>query len=115
MRVDESRKLILIALEGRVIDADLVDLSRTVRANPALAAGYGVLYDSTAVTEMLVSAELVRSLGVGARKDTNPVAFVVANPTLFGLARMYQILSDADSRIRIFHDEASALAWLESR
>ena len=111
--VDESGKFIRISLSGPIGDSDLVELSKTVRGLPALGSGIPVLYDCSAVSKIQVSAELIRSLGKAARADHNPVAFVAPNTTAFGLARMYQIVSDTGTdRVRVFSDMDQALAWL---
>jgi hypothetical protein len=110
--VDEARRLILISLEGAVGDRDLQDLSRAVRNEPALAAGFPVLYDCRGVTDLAVSGELIRGLALQAQKDQNRVAFLVSAPAVFGLARMYEIASRAEGRIRIFSSESPAIEWL---
>ena len=111
--VDNSQGLIRISLHGSVVDSDLVNVSRAVRAEPALAAGLPVLYDCSDATEIRLSAELVRTLGTGARADSNRVAFVAPSPTAFGLARMYQIVSDTGTdRIQVFSSLDEAVAWL---
>jgi hypothetical protein len=102
----------LIALEGSVGDADLMELSKTVRAEPALQRGIGILYDCRGVTDIGVSSELIGEMGVRARKDTNRIAFIANSPVAVGLARMYQVLSEGHARIEIFSEEATALDWL---
>ena len=45
----------------------------------------------------------------------NPIqsAIVVANPVQYGVARMFQTLNDHPQiTVEIFHDRASAIAWL---
>jgi hypothetical protein len=112
--VDEAPRLIRISLTGTVVDADLIHLSKVVRSEPAFAAGWPVLYDCSAITENRITAELVRSLGAGARSDRNTVAFVAPNPTAYGLARMYQIVSDAGpDRVQVFVSVEQAMAWLQ--
>jgi hypothetical protein len=113
VRFDPDRHLIAIALEGDVGDEDLKALSRAVRAHGELAAGVGVLYDCTGVASLDVTRELIYQLGMRARNDTNPVAFVAATTAAFGLARMYQIIAGGDERMQIFSDEAEAVAWLK--
>lgn len=110
--IDEPGHLIRISLHGRVQPADLLDLSKQLRSEAALIAGWPILYDCSAVTEILVSAELIRSLALAARQDKNYLAFVAPSPTAFGLARMYQILSDAASRVAVFPTLELAAAWL---
>ena len=110
--MDEDQRLIRISLEGAVGDADLINLSRRVRSEPNFAAGWPVLYDCSAATVLLVTGDLVRSLAQSARRDTIPIAFVAPTAAAFGLARMYQIVSDAADRIHVFTNAQDALAWI---
>jgi hypothetical protein len=112
--LDESGKLIRIFLQGTVRDADFIQLSKQVRSEPAFSAGWPVLYDASAATESLLTAELVRSLAFAARHDKNRTAFIAPTPAIFGLARMYQILSDGGSRIAVFTAAKPAAAWLRT-
>lgn len=112
VQVDAARDLIRIALTGSVQDADLLGLSRAVRAEPAVQAGTPVLYDCRGVTDVGVSSSLIRDLGVRAREDRNRIAILAATPVAIGLARMYQIVSGGEERMQIFPDEAAALHWL---
>jgi|SRR5579863_2484083 len=111
--VDQDRQLIRISLDGAVSDLDLIALSCGVRSEGAFSAGWPVLYDCSGATEVQVTADLVRSLGLGARRDRNRVAFVAPNAAAFGLARMYQIVSDEGfGRVQVFANREEALAWL---
>jgi len=110
--VDREHRLIRIALRGAVSDEALLALSAQVRNDPAMAEGFDVLYDCRGATELTVTGDLIRNMGRRARGDKNRVAFVAATPSAFGLARMYQMVAEAEDRIRIFEDEAPAIAWL---
>jgi hypothetical protein len=110
--VDKSVQLIYISLQGAVLDEDLIELSKQARSQPAFIAGWAILYDCSAATEILISSELIRSLASTARDDKNPLAFVAPSPAVFGLARMYQTLSDAGARVAVFSTLDLAAAWL---
>jgi hypothetical protein len=114
VRMDRDCRLIWISLEGDVGDADLSAISRAARSHPKAAAGIGVLCDCTAVAGTAVSRDLIQELGTRARSHTNRIAFVTAAPVVFGLARMYQIVSDGDERMQFFVDRSAALSWLKS-
>src|SRR5215472_8037232 len=109
VRLDQDFRLIWISLQGNVGDDDLSAASRAVRAHPEVAAGIGLLYDCTAIAGWAISRDLIHEIGAEARKDTNRIAFVASTPAVVGLARMYQIVSDGDERMRIFPDRSAAL------
>jgi hypothetical protein len=112
LRVDRDRRLIFIAFDGDVSNDTLIELSDAVRSEPALEDGYGVFYDCRGAAAINVTGDLVRDMGRRAKPDTNRIAMIATTPAAFGLARMYQMLSEGEDRIRIFHGEAEALAWL---
>jgi hypothetical protein len=112
--VDERRRVLHIRAEGVVNDQELIALSAAVRNDPAFMAGYPVLHDCSAVTDILLSSSLIYSLAMSARAHKNPVALIAPGAAAFGLARMYQILSDVrDDRVRVFADADGAIAWLK--
>jgi hypothetical protein len=113
VRFAPEPQLILITLHGDIGDGDLMELSRAVRALPELAAGHAVLYDCSSVASVGVSQALIQQLGMGARQDTNPIAFIAPSPIAYGLARMYQIIAGGDDRIEIFEGESEAREWLK--
>jgi hypothetical protein len=68
------------------------------------------------LTAVLISSSLLESLGRAARVRTNFVAIIAPSPVGFGLARMYQILSDPeDTRMHVFTGAEEAMAWLKTR
>jgi hypothetical protein len=40
------------------------------------------------------------------------IAVVAPNPVVYGLNRMFQLVSNADTRLAVFWDRTAALAWL---
>ena len=42
-------------------------------------------------------------------------AFVAPDDALFGMTRMYQMLTDAEERVHVARTEDAALAWLAER
>ena len=41
------------------------------------------------------------------------LAVFVANIAMYGLNRMFQGVADAEGNVRVFHDRAHAMAWLD--
>jgi hypothetical protein len=113
--VDESIKVFHVEAIGEVNDTELMDLSARLRQEPAFVSGYPILCDCSALTTVSISASLIELLARAARSRTNFVAVVAPLPVAFGLARMYQIISDPeDARIHVFAGVDEARAWLET-
>ena len=111
--VDERTGVFHIQAIGEVNDAELMDLSGRLQRQVPFIDGYPIFCDCSAVTAVLISSSLIESLARAARSRTNFVAVVAPRTVVFGLARMYQILSDPeDARVRVFAAGADALAWL---
>jgi hypothetical protein len=75
--------------------------------------------DMTGVTDFKIAYPDVQALAKHRRMRIFPNAFksaiVVAGPTQFGMARMFQTLNDNPQiKIEIFNDHASALAWIRN-
>jgi hypothetical protein len=93
-------------------------------ADPAVRPGMKQLTDWRAVTQVDVSAETMRATAETVRafverqhhqpNFTNyRLAIVVAQTVVYGMARMYQILSEEhDPHIGVFRDIDEARAWL---
>jgi hypothetical protein len=114
--VDENAGVIHVQAIGEVNDAEVVELSDRLRREVAFVSGYPILCDAAALTAVLISSSLVASLGRAARLRMNFVAIIAPSPVGFGLARMYQILSDPeDTRMRVFTQSEEAMAWLKMR
>ena len=112
--VDEGTRVFHVQAIGEVNDAELIDLSNSLRQEAAFVFGYPILCDCSALTAVLISSSLIESLAMAARSRTNFVAVVAPSAVAFGLARMYQIFSDPeDARIHVFGRPEDARAWLD--
>jgi hypothetical protein len=111
---DEGTKVFHVHAVGEVNDAQLIDLNNRLQREPAFIACCPIVCDCTAVTEVLISSSLIESLAKAARSRTSFVAVIAPCTVAFGLARMYQIISDPeDARINVFAEAKEALMWLE--
>jgi hypothetical protein len=114
--VDENTGVIHVQAIGEVTDAELLEVSDRLRHESAFVAGYPILCDGSTVTALSISSILIESLGRTARSRTNLVAIIAPRPVGFGLARMYQILSDPENtRMHVFTRAEEAMAWLKTR
>jgi hypothetical protein len=112
--IDLTRSLVLSRGWGVVTDRELLAHVRTLTADPHFARDFRQLADLRDVTDVQVAASTIREMarlnpfGAGARR-----AVVVTKDVVFGMARMYQILSDESSdELQIFRKVDDALQWL---
>ena len=113
---DEGTKVFHVQAVGAVDDLQLMDLNNRLNCEPAFIACYPIVCDCTAVTEVLISASLIESLAKVARLRTNFLAVIAPCTVAFGLARMYQIISDPENaRISVFAEAKEALMWVRTK
>lgn len=112
VRVD-PRGLIIASPAGELTDELLSECCRQIHSSPEFATGIPVLIDLTMATTVSITDDQIVALGKVAQKDTNRVAIVATNPAAYGMARMYEIISDVtEGRVAVFRNEAAALKWL---
>jgi hypothetical protein len=113
--VDESARVLHVQATGEVTDEEVVDLVDRLRREVAFVTGYPILCDCSRVTAVPISSNLVVSLAMHGKMRTNFLAVIAPRPGAFGLARMYQIISDPeDVRIRVFAEAGEAKVWLST-
>ena len=122
--IDVARGLIHTRGWGYIGDKEYQAYIATLFADPAVRPGMKQLTDWRAVTHVDVSAETMRATAETVRafverqrhqpNFTNyQLAIVVAQTVAYGMARMYQILSeDHDPNVAVFRDIDEARAWL---
>ncbi|MGE0441177.1 MAG: hypothetical protein AB7L66_01635 [Gemmatimonadales bacterium] len=114
-RIDASAGLVSSRATGELLDGDLLDHQRRLREHPDFAPHLNQLFDLRGATAARLSTAAIRTLaernpfGAGARR-----AFLVDSRLMFGMMRMYQILTAEmpDSLQVVFEDEAAARRWL---
>lgn len=78
-----------------------------------------VLIDQTDLTVSLITPADIRLIAnrwAGAKKLRSAVIAVVApTPVVYGLDRMFQLVSGTDERLSVFWDRGTAMAWLCER
>jgi hypothetical protein len=109
--IDLARSLVLSRGWGAVADRELLAHVRALTADPRFARNFHQLIDLRDVTDVQITASCIREMvrlnpfGAGARR-----AVVVTNDVVFGMARMYQILSDeSPDELQIFRRMDNAL------
>src|SRR4051812_34243825 len=91
--IDQARRLIRIIFKGPLTDALLLEGSRLMRSSPEFQSGFGTLIDVTGSTTINITTELLVALAEAAQKDKNRIAILAHDVTLFGMGRMYEIIS----------------------
>jgi hypothetical protein len=115
LHADERRRIIHVRAIGRVCDADVMDLRDRLNHEDAFLTGWPILCNCSAIAGLSISSSLIESLAKTSRTRHNLVAIIAPRAVAFGLARMYQILSDPEyERIQVFAKTSEAKAWLNA-
>ena len=114
-RIERSRRMVLSRAWGCLTDAELTDNRAALFADAAFEPDMAQLYDFSGVTELKVTSETLRLFARTSRFSPRARrAMVVSSDAVFGMARMYAIMSDKEDQIQVFRDVASAMHWLDS-
>ena len=112
-QIDPARGVVFIRFWGTLTEQLAVELGRAMRSDPRFRPEYMRLGDLRAVTEFTLSIDAVDAL---ARRVAFPAsvrrAFVVSQPAMFGVARMFGALAGADSTFLVTRDIADAVEWV---
>lgn len=112
--IDPARSLVLSRAWDVLTGADLSRHARILAADPGFKLNFNQLCDYRDVKEIRADAAAIRELaalnpfGAGARR-----ALIVSSDVVFGMARMYQILTESSpDEFEVFRDLDEALKWL---
>lgn len=115
--LDRPRGRMYTRAEGLLTRPEIEAHLEVEEAERAL--GYAELFDARGTT-LNISADGVRRLVERARKlhaagiVVGPTAIVADSDVVFGMARMYAILSEfVHAPVDVFRDREAALAWLD--
>jgi len=115
--LDRERRRMFTRAEGPLTIADLLDHLRVEELDRA--EGYAELFDARGATTD-VRADDVRRLVERTRelqaagKVVGPTAIVADNDVVFGMARMYAILSEfVQAPVEVYREVPPALEWLD--
>jgi hypothetical protein len=121
--IDQDERLVRVTGSGPLSDADLLEQRVRIRDDPAFDPGYSFLVDLRAVTEVLLSAQVVARLArdplsaPGVRRaivvpPAEPGA-TVPHPLAFGLGRVFQSIAALRGEdVEVFTDLGRAIGWL---
>jgi hypothetical protein len=118
--IDQARGLVLSTAGGILTDGDILSLKARLLADPRWSPGMRELADVRAIERLEVTTDGVRRMAghdaafapaIGSYR----LALVVPRDEVFGMARMYQMLTEpAVPYVGVFRDLAEAAAWLEA-
>jgi len=101
---------------GTIVRQEIIDHRRKLAADPDFSPTYATIADFTRVTKLEITAADVQTFAAknifapNARR-----AILVADSEAFGLARMFEILRDAQGEegIRVFQKIEDAREWVQ--
>lgn len=119
---NQDHDLIVVLVRGPVTGPGLTALFQKVVDDPARGPRTGILLDATdargdaiAASDIWALANLVKNhaekVGIGG------VAVVVARQVDYGLARMWQLMTESETSLRagVFRQRQEALEWFDGR
>lgn len=120
--IDPEHRRVVTTVTGRVSKDDFMRHIGETWADPGVA-GFDELIDLTAADVSAISSDDIQDLassGVSVDIDQpSRLALCVSGQLAFGLGRMYGALRESrETNVReigVFHDLASALAWLDTK
>lgn len=117
--IDPNRDLALIQGRGVVTDEELLACIEKLKSDPELSYTMPVLWDIREVDVKFTSRGIGRAIEIlrraSDRRGSSNAAIVATNKTAFGMARMFQMMSEGKSflEFRVFSSRTAALAWLK--
>ena len=121
--IDKDERLVRVTGSGPLSDADLLEQRVRIRDDPAFDPGYSFLVDLRAVTEVLLSAQVVARLARDPLSSPGVRRAIVVppaepgastpHPLAFGLGRVFQSIAALRGEdVEVFTDLGRAAAWL---
>jgi len=119
-RIDSAASTVRVTVRGRVTPDEVLQYRRDLVADPAFRKGMNLLIDASdvdtsAITKPALEA-IAEDLGtMGVAFGPVRMAIVVGTPAAYGLARMYEVLTEgAPLLVRAFRDESEAAEWIRA-
>jgi len=113
-QIDTARQLVISRVRGTMTTEDLVGHATALGEDPRFRPDMRQLIDFRGVTKLEITTGTIHRMvdlnpfGAGARR-----AFVLSSEGAYGMARMYQTLSDASpDKVELFRALEPALEWL---
>ena len=119
-QVEQSGQFLRITATGVLAFAEIVAVRDQLLVDPSVRGVTHVLVDLLAVDQFAMDPSALRALATAHTalpfsKPGSRLAFVVASPLAYGLARMYELARwNAPDAIDVFKTMDAALDWLNS-
>lgn len=119
-RIDVERNLVLTTASGTLTDDDVLQFKARLVRDPDFRPGMKELSDIRNITRLDVTAAGIRAMVEQDQRDravvaSHRLALVVSKDLDFGMARMYQTLTESTMKnVGVFRDIDKANAWLQS-
>ena len=119
-RIDVERNLVLTTASGTLTDDDVLQLKARLVRDPDFRPGMKELSDIRNITRLDVTADGIQAMVEQDQRDravvaSHRLALVVSKDLDFGMARMYQTLTESTMKnVGVFRDIDKANAWLQS-
>jgi hypothetical protein len=112
-RLDAELRLMRVTLQGRVTGDELDAFTQTVKHDPAYDPSWPALVDASELNPAGLSTQVLRARAAVPRRNPTRVAIVAPADVVFGLARMFQMMSEGRGNdIEVFRGMREAMAWL---
>ena len=106
----------MVKLSGRPQPDSIVQMLDQLDALVAHDRSRRILIDENELRPSFVGpgdiARFVAAWRRGAALRAATLVVFTSNSAMYGLNRMFQLLADEEDRVRVFHDRAAAMAWL---
>lgn len=119
-RIDAGRSLVLTAASGTLTDEDVLALKERLARDPAFSPDMKELSDCRGIERLDVTPAGIRAMVEQDESDsdgaaTHKLALVLSTDVAYGMARIYQSLSEVhdNENVGVFRDLDEAKAWLE--
>ena len=115
-RIDAGRRLVVTTAHGVLTDEDILTLKRRLTDDPEFQTNMCELSDVRSITDLQVTPAGIQKM-VALDSISPPtgyrLAIVVGENVVFGMARMYQSLTERSlPHVNVFRDYDAATRWL---
>ena len=117
-KIDKQNRLVMTTGSGTVTLADALAHQERLRHDPDFDPTFCQLLDFTHVTKVEITADDIRNIAQNSLfSGTSRRAILVSNDTIYGLARMFELLRESagDTGVEVFRSLDEALDWVLSR
>ncbi len=116
--IDDERRLVLTVSSGTLSDADVMQHKAALRDDPRVTRDMKELSDVRAIERLDITEVGIRQMtrfdrDAAASRGGHTLAIVATEDIIFGMARMYEMLTEENVRsVQVFRDIDEATRWL---